>query len=76
MNAISFRPEMENINFINNKLKWLSKSKFINEAIKNYRIYLLRKEMREWFSLQDNSDLELCDSDFNDYISLIEKNEL
>jgi len=76
MNAISFRPEIENINFIKNKLKWISKSKFINEAIKNYRLYLLRKEMREWFKMQDNSDLELCNSDFWDYISLIKENEL
>jgi hypothetical protein len=33
----------------------------------------LEKNMREWFNNQNKEDLSLCNSDFWDYISIIEK---
>lgn len=74
MTVISFRPEAENLNFINNKINDISKSEFINTSIKMYRNYLLRKQLREWFSLQTKEDLDLCNSDFSEYSSIIENN--
>ena len=74
MTVISFRPEIENLNFINNKIEDIPKSEFINSAIKMYRNYLLRKELREGFSLQTKEDLALCNLDFSEYSSLIEEN--
>ena len=34
--------------------------------------YLLRKKLREGFSLQTKEDLKLCNLDFYDYISIID----
>lgn len=72
MTVISFRPELENLDFLTNKINDVSKTEFINSAIKTYRTYLLRKELREGFCLQTREDLELCNLDFDDYISIIE----
>ncbi len=71
MAVISFRPETENLDFMNT-VDGISKSDFINSAIKMYRMYLLRKELREGFSLQAEDDLELCNLDFDEYSSIIE----
>ena len=74
MTVISFRPDKANLDFLSELTS--HKTDFINKAIRNYRVYLLQKKLREWFSKQDNSDLELCNNDFDDYISIISKNEL
>lgn len=72
MAIFSFRPETENLDFMNSQTTDISKSEFINAAIKMYRIYLLRKNLREGFSVQSNEDLELCNMDFDEYAQLIE----
>lgn len=72
MTVISFRPETENLDFMNSKIKDVSKSEFINSAIKMYKNYLLRKQLREGFSLQTKEDLDLCSLDFVEYSSIIE----
>lgn len=73
MTVISFRPETENLDFMNHTIKGVSKSEFINTAIKMYRTHLLRKQLREGFSLQTKEDLELCNLDFSEYAKLIEE---
>ncbi len=76
MTVISFRPEFENLQFLN-EFANISKTELINKALSVYKKYLLRKELREWFLLQSEEDLSLCNADFADYISLLEKeNEL
>ncbi|OGJ51937.1 hypothetical protein A2335_00385 [Candidatus Peregrinibacteria bacterium RIFOXYB2_FULL_32_7] len=52
-----------------------NKSKVINEALEAYRKYVLKKQMQEGFAAQDEEDLELANSDFNDYLSIIEASE-
>lgn len=74
MTVISFRPNSANINFLNSLDTY--KTEIINKALENYRVYLLQKELREWFSKQNNEDLLLCNNDFVDYIWIISKNEL
>ena len=75
MTVISFRPELENLQFLQSVK--IPKTQILNSALDVYRKYLLRKEIREWFSLQSEQDLQLCNADFEDYISLIKKeNEL
>ncbi len=71
MTVISFRPETKNLEFLQSVK--VPKTKLLNSALEMYRKYLLRKEIREWFSLQTEEDLDLCNTDFWEYISIIEK---
>ena len=40
----------------------------------NEKKSLLKKDIEEGFSTQDKEDLELANSDFSDYVILIEEN--
>ena len=76
MTTVSFRPEEQNLIYMISSIPKKNRSKFINESIKNYRKFLLKKELREWFSKQWKNDLELSNLGLQDYISLLEKDEL
>ena len=71
---ISLRLKNENVEFIrsiSSNLK-ISHSSLVDEALDNYRKYVLRKELREGFSEQDDQDIKDSMSDFQDYLSIID----
>lgn len=73
LQTISFRPEIKNLEFLSN-VPNSKKSKIINEALKYHRLYLLRKNLRDWFLSQSKDDLDLANLWFEDYLSIIDKN--
>ncbi len=73
LQTISFRPETKNSEFLSN-VPSSKKSKIINEALKYHRLYLLRKNLRDWFLSQSKDDLDLVNTWFEDYLSIIDKN--
>ncbi len=52
-----------------------NKSEFINNALDAYRKYILARDMRAGFQLQDDEDIEFANMGFDDYLKIIDVNE-
>ena len=74
---LSITIDKNNFDFIENisKTKKKNRSEVIDKILSEYRKYLLKKEVEASFSAQNQEDLELANSDFSNYLTLIEKNE-
>jgi|AntRauTorcE11897_2_1112592.scaffolds.fasta_scaffold35048_3 metal-responsive CopG/Arc/MetJ family transcriptional regulator len=74
---LSITIDKNNFDFIENisKTKKKNRSEVIDKILSEYRKYLLKKEVEAGFSAQNQEDLELANSDFSNYLTLIEKNE-
>jgi metal-responsive CopG/Arc/MetJ family transcriptional regulator len=74
---LSITIDKNNFDFIENisKTKKKNRSEVIDKILSKYRKYLLKKEVEAGFSAQNQEDLELANSDFSNYLTLIEKNE-
>ena len=74
---LSITIDKNNFDFIENisKTKKKNRSEVIDKILSKYRKYLLKKEVEASFSAQNQEDLELANSDFSNYLTLIEKNE-
>ena len=54
----------------------ITKTKIINQALDLYRKYTLKKDLVKGFSQQTNEDVTEAMSDFEDYLKIIESNEI
>lgn len=74
---LSITINKDNFDFLEDisKTKKKNRSELINKILSEYRKYLLKKEIEAGFSAQDQEDIELANSDFSNYLTLIEKNE-
>ncbi|MCF7794761.1 hypothetical protein K9M50_00165 [Patescibacteria group bacterium] len=74
---LSITINKDNFDFLEqtSKTKKKNRSELIDKILSEYRKYLLKKEIEAGFSAQDQNDLELANSDFSNYLTLIEKNE-
>ncbi len=72
---LSVRIRFVNAQFIK-KLSEISKtpvSQIADEAINLYRKFKLKKELQEGFSSQTEEDRKEAMSDFNDYLSIVDR---
>lgn len=55
--------------------KATTKTQIINEALDFYRKHLIKKNLMECFSEQNEEEVAEATSDFEDYLSLVKSNE-
>ncbi len=74
---LSITINKNNFDFLENiaKKKNKNRSEIIDSILGEYKKYLLKKEIEAGFSNQNKEDLDLSNSDFKNYLNLIEKNE-
>ena len=72
--AISVLLLWQNYFFINNEAAKNSTTKtaIVNKALSLYRQYKLKKEIQAGFENQNEEDISLAMSDFDDYASIID----